>query len=47
VALSDIFNVMLKVDMLEGRPNLQGLKKTVLEVPQIKSWIKKRPVSPM
>jgi hypothetical protein len=38
---------MAKVDLLEGHPNLQGLKKTVLEVPQIKSWIQKRPVTKM
>lgn len=45
VALLDVFKFMGKVDLSEGRPNIQGLVKTVLEVPQIKSWIANRPVT--
>lgn len=29
--------------MVEGRPHLTALKQKVLAVPQIKSWIAKRP----
>jgi len=34
---------MVKTDLLEGRPKLQALKERVLAIPQIKSWIEKRP----
>lgn len=43
VAMIDLFNYMAKIDLLENRPKLQALKKQVLEIPQIKSWINKRP----
>jgi len=34
---------MAKIDLLEGRPKLQALKERVLAVPQIKTWVGKRP----
>lgn len=34
---------MANIDLLEGRPKLQALKEKVFAVPQIKSWIEKRP----
>jgi len=43
VATIDFFGHLVKVDLLEGRPKLQALKKNVTEIPQIKSWITKRP----
>ncbi|KAL5235176.1 hypothetical protein ACI65C_002586 [Semiaphis heraclei] len=43
VAIIDFFSYVGKVDLLEDRPNLQALKKKILEIPQIKSWITKRP----
>lgn len=44
VALLDYMNFVIKSDLLEGRPNLQKLKEHVLTIPQIKSWIAKRPI---
>ncbi|XP_022173688.1 glutathione S-transferase-like [Myzus persicae] len=43
VAILDFLNFMAKVDILEGRPKLQEHKKKIWEIPQIKSWIAKRP----
>lgn len=43
VAILDTFIFMVKTDLLEGRPKLQALKERVLAIPQIKSWIEKRP----
>lgn len=43
VAILDYLNFMVKIDLLEGRPKLQGLKEQVLAVPQIKTWVEKRP----
>lgn len=43
VAMLDLLNYMAKIDLLENRPKLQALKKQVLALPQIKSWINKRP----
>ncbi|KAL5235184.1 hypothetical protein ACI65C_002594 [Semiaphis heraclei] len=43
VAIIDFFGYLAKVDLLESRPKLQALKKNVSEIPQIKSWIAKRP----
>jgi glutathione S-transferase len=47
VAVLDYLNFMAKIDLLEGHPKLQALKEQVVGIPQIKSWIEKRPkVSP-
>jgi glutathione S-transferase len=43
VAILDYLNFMAEIDLLEGRPNMQALKKKVLAVPQIKTWVEKRP----
>ncbi|XP_050424780.1 glutathione S-transferase-like [Adelges cooleyi] len=43
VAISDTLSDMAKIDILEGRPNLQTLKTQVLSIPQIKTWVAKRP----
>nr|QQF64857.1 glutathione S-transferase S3 [Aphis craccivora] len=45
VACLDFFNFMAKVDLLENRPKLQAHKKKILEIPQIKSWVAKRPAN--
>ncbi|KAF0773648.1 glutathione S-transferase-like [Aphis craccivora] len=45
VAILDYLNFMAKIDLLEGRPNLKALKEKVLEVPQIKAWVAKRPTN--
>lgn len=45
VAVLDYLNFMAKIDTLEGRPNLKALKEKVLEVPQIKAWVAKRPTN--
>jgi glutathione S-transferase len=43
VAILETFIFMIKTDLLDGRPKLQALKERVLAIPQIKSWIEKRP----
>jgi len=43
VAILDYLNFLVKIDLLEGRPKLQALKQQVLAVPQIKTWVDKRP----
>ncbi|XP_050444319.1 glutathione S-transferase-like [Adelges cooleyi] len=43
VAILDHLKSVIDVDMVEGRPNLGKLKQKVLDIPQIKSWIAKRP----
>ena len=43
VALLDYMNFMIKFDMIEKYPNLVQLRNTVLNVPQIKAWVEKRP----
>lgn len=45
VSILDHIKFVTKVDLVEGRPNLTALKNKVLNVPQIKSWIAKRPFS--
>jgi len=45
VAVLDYLNFMATIDLLEGRPNLKALKEKVLEVPQIKAWVAKRPTN--
>jgi len=47
VAILDFLNLLAKVDLLEGRPNLQAHKIKILDIPQIKSWIAKRPAFSM
>ncbi|XP_050440184.1 glutathione S-transferase-like [Adelges cooleyi] len=46
VAVLDYLNYMAGIDLLDGRPQLQALKATVVAIPQIKAWIAKRPVTP-
>ncbi|XP_026820793.1 glutathione S-transferase-like [Rhopalosiphum maidis] len=43
VAILNYLNFMAKIDLLEGRPNLKALNEKVLEIPQIKAWVAKRP----
>lgn len=43
VSFIDFLGYLAKVDLLEGRPKLQAHKKKILEIPQIKSWVAKRP----
>ncbi|KAL4130775.1 hypothetical protein QTP88_008164 [Uroleucon formosanum] len=45
VAILDYLNFMVKIDLLEGRPKLKALKEQVLEIPQIKAWVAKRPAA--
>jgi len=45
VAILDYVNYMAKIDLLEGHPKLQALKEQVLAIPQIKTWVEKRPSS--
>lgn len=45
VALLDYLNFMYKSDLIEKYDNLKALKKKVLEIPAIKSWVEKRPES--
>ncbi|XP_060876813.1 glutathione S-transferase-like [Metopolophium dirhodum] len=47
VAILDFLSFLAKVDLLEGRPNLQAHKKKIFDIPQIKSWIAKRPAFSM
>ncbi|CAI6360812.1 unnamed protein product [Macrosiphum euphorbiae] len=43
VALLDFLSFLAKVDLIEGRPILQAHKKKILDIPQIKSYMAKRP----
>ncbi|XP_025420331.1 glutathione S-transferase-like [Sipha flava] len=43
VSILDTIQHVTKVDLIEGHPHLTLLKQRVLAVPQIKSWIAKRP----
>lgn len=45
VALLDYLNYMKKEDITEKYENLKQLKQKVLEIPNIKTWIEKRPPS--
>jgi glutathione S-transferase len=45
VALLDYLNYMKQEDITEKYENLKQLKEKVLEIPNIKNWIKKRPPS--
>jgi len=45
VAILDYLKFRANVDLLKDRPNLQALRKKVLAIPKIKSWIEKRPVT--
>ncbi|NP_001313601.1 glutathione S-transferase isoform X1 [Acyrthosiphon pisum] len=47
VAIIDFLSFLAKVDLLEGRPNLQAHKNKIFDIPQIKSWIAKRPAFSM
>lgn len=44
----EIFETLLPEfpDFLVPYPGLQNLRKTVLEIPQIKEWVEKRPKTP-
>lgn len=43
VALLDYLNFMAKFDITEKYDNLTCLKKKILDIPGIKSWIERRP----
>ncbi|XP_050540699.1 glutathione S-transferase-like [Daktulosphaira vitifoliae] len=43
VSILDHIKVVTNVDMVDGCTNLSKLKQTVLNIPQIQSWIAKRP----
>jgi len=43
VSILDYLYSIIKVDLIVGRPYLTALKQKVLDIPQIKSWISKRP----
>ncbi|XP_050440872.1 glutathione S-transferase-like [Adelges cooleyi] len=45
VGVLGYLNHMAKIDLLEGRPHLQGLKDTIENIPQIKLYIEKRPTA--
>lgn len=45
VALLDYFNFMYKSDLIANYGNLKLLEEKVLALPNIKSWIERRPVS--
>lgn len=45
VGIIEYLKYRSEVDLLKGRPNLQALKEKVYAVPQIKSWVEKRPLS--
>ncbi|XP_050540698.1 glutathione S-transferase-like [Daktulosphaira vitifoliae] len=42
-AIWDYTKALVDIDIVEGRPNLSKLQKTVLNIPQIKLWTEKRP----
>ncbi|CAH1725650.1 unnamed protein product [Aphis gossypii] len=43
VSILDHLKSKINVDLVDGRPHLTALKHKVLDIPQIKSWIAKRP----
>ncbi|KAJ8949991.1 hypothetical protein NQ318_002401 [Aromia moschata] len=43
VGILDYLNTMGKRDLLADYPNLQTVKKNVLEIPNIKAWVEKHP----
>ncbi|XP_022173346.1 glutathione S-transferase-like [Myzus persicae] len=45
VSILDHIKSVIDVDLVDGRPHLKALKHKVLEIPQIKSWIARRPKS--
>ncbi|XP_066602106.1 glutathione S-transferase-like [Prorops nasuta] len=45
VALLDYLNFMMKSDIIENYDQLKQLQKKVLEIPNIKAWVEKRPQS--
>lgn len=45
VSILDHMKYIIQCDLVEGYPNLTALKHKVLSIPQIKSWIDKRPKS--
>ncbi|KAK5640386.1 hypothetical protein RI129_011197 [Pyrocoelia pectoralis] len=45
VGIVDTLNFMIKKNLIADCPNLQGLQKNVLNLPAIKEWVAKRPVS--
>ncbi|KAE9532761.1 hypothetical protein AGLY_009842 [Aphis glycines] len=45
VSILDHLKSIINVDLVDGRPHLTALKHKVLDIPQIKSWIAKRPKS--
>jgi len=47
VAIFDVLSIVAKEDLVEEYPNLKALKELVLALPAIKSWVEKRPETPM
>ncbi|KAK5640387.1 hypothetical protein RI129_011198 [Pyrocoelia pectoralis] len=45
VALLDYLDSMMKINLITDSPNLQVLQKNVLNLPGIKEWVAKRPVT--
>lgn len=45
ISLLDYCNGVLKIDVLEGYPNLIELRKKIIGIPAIKEWIENRPSS--
>lgn len=43
IAISDYLQKMAQLDFFNDYPNLQALKSKVVNIPQIKNWIAKRP----
>nr|CAD7430497.1 unnamed protein product [Timema monikensis] len=47
VGIIDTLTAILKVDILEGYPHIKALKESVLNTPNIKAWVDKRPITQM
>lgn len=45
VGIIEYLKYRAEVDLLKDHPNLLALKEKVMAVPQIKSWVEKRPLS--
>jgi glutathione S-transferase len=45
VSILDQIHSIIKIDLVDGHPHLTALKLKVLTIPQIKSWIAKRPIT--
>lgn len=45
VSILDHMKYITKIDLVKDRPRLTALKQKVLAIPQIQSWVAKRPKS--